>query len=317
MATIHKTVRVAPKFTERGARPKTGEDDLEIRHGKLLTSGINDDIKKLRSKENNLDSSIKKLFGHSVDHPQGGIASLSPAEDETDKIKRLVDVMKTACEIEKETRRVSKLISDYIATDEYKEKLKKLGFNPDTMKDPYIDFGITIAINRSNTTAEEITELLSKNGVLPSSLRIVSMVQGQDEKLLSIMENVALKLGEAHRKLKAKATKAKLNGKDPITKEDIICANHDFARSLDDEREKIRIILGEGTPQMEQVDALIDRLLNNGEVMIDVFRDLKLSTGEHLEDSVSVNHAIYKPYGTTKEMLSSLGCTAANMADVI
>lgn len=311
----HKSVRVSINFTERGATKKIGEDELTITRGKLLTEGIYRDIGNLRSSSNNLDSSMKKLFGHSVDHPQGGLASLSPADDKTDKIKRLVDAMRVACTIEADTKRVKDAIDEYVLTDEYEEKLKKMGLSKASVRNPTVDFGVTIAIDKANTTREEVVDLLSENGVLPGCVSIVSMVHGQDEKLLAIMENIALKLGEAHRKLKKKADNAKLKGKS-ITREEIVAANHDFARSLDDEREKIHYILGEG-PQAEQVDALIDRLLGNGEAMIDIFRDVNFSNGESLEDAMSINPRLYSPYKTNKEMLSSLGCTAADMADVL
>lgn len=307
---MHKTVRIDIRFNAKGGTKQTGEDDISITLGKLLNNELYRGIKKLRGDSNNLRNSVRKVFGSSVDHPQGGIVSLSPKDDETDTITRLADVMKNNTanvqKLEAEAVRLQRELDKYVESGEFDEQCKKLGLDPKRIRRPSVDFGVVIAVDPSVVSFDEVREYLANENASISNQTLVRQVKGNDEKILVIMENLAKKMGEHYIDLQKRINDRKAKDKDPLTRDDIIAANSKFAHSLDGEREKIRVVLGD-TPQMEQVDNLLNKLMDNGRAMIDVFSEVSLSDGTPLSEAINIDNMVVGTIKSDDELMEALG----------
>ena len=309
---MKKTVRIDIRFAAKGGTKQTGEDELTITLGKLLPNLIYSQIRQLRSNSNNLRNSVRKVFGSIVDHPQGGIVSLSPKDDEADRITRLIDVMKaqpkktSAQQLEADAIRVQHEIDEYVKNGGFAKKCEELGLDPVRTRPPSVEFGIVIAVDPSVVSFDEVREYLANENASIQNQSLVRLVHGDDEKILVIMENLAKKMGEHYIDLQKRINERKANDKDPLTRDDIIAANSKFAHSLDGEREKVRLVLGD-TPQMEQVDRLLDKLMENGRAMIDVFSEINLSDGTPLSEAINIDHMIVNEIKSDDEMMDALG----------
>lgn len=303
--TPSKTVRVDLQLDTRGITKQTGEDELTITLGKLLPSLLQKEAKKLQSDCNNANSDLRKIFGRNVQHPQGGVATMLPKDDKSSALPRLADVMVKAKKFEQKAHQIQDEIDKYVRSGGFDDTIKKLGI--DRARIPSVSFHPVVAVDTaSGTTFADVQTYLDEAGVYPTGLKMVRLIPSEDERLLVIMRNLAEEMGKHYTKLQARIDHRKMSNKEPLTKEDVIRANHKFCETIRSEREKIRLLLGD-TPQMAQVDALITQMSENGQAMMDVFEEVNMSSGEKLSEAINIDHLIVKTIKSDKDMMRGLG----------
>lgn len=259
-------IRIRYSLKATGFTGTAGEDDLTRIIGKKCPAEITRQVTKLRSDVNNMNSRTKSLLGSSIDHPQGGIITVA----DLPKVKKIVTLFKDAvAEISSE---LQKIIDDGTVAD----RIRQLGVRPNL---PELSFDTVVATD-DNDRAAVIAEL---GGLVT----MVDVIPQQDEIFVRLLTNLARKMGEQHQKLLERIRKAKLDPdkEEPVTKEDIIKANNKFIHSMDEDRAKIRTILGPS--QMKQIDDLLDGLLSSGKAMCDVFESCKLSNGNAISTCIT------------------------------
>lgn len=300
------SVRVLPKLHTTGTTKTAGEDELTRLIAKILPSELNRRVTLLRGGVNNLNSQLKSVWGRLVDHPQGGLASL----DEHDmQLPPLLSVAKRLIIYDDEAASITDEINNLVNSGDFAERISQIsGLNPNKVTPPTVGIATTIAIDKlGGQTEADVENELKSNGLWRPSFSITHLVPQQDEKLILILDALSKKMSEHHDKLAARVRAAKVDK--PVTREEVIQANHKFIHSLDGEREKIRLQLGNG-PQMLQVDNLLDHMLKTGMAMIDVFNYAKLSNGENASasaDPQSVSIMEARAANTDEEFFDSIG----------
>jgi hypothetical protein len=226
-----------------------------------------------------MNSRLKSVCGRLIDHPQGGLASL---KDDDERITPLKKVMKDCLDFDREASLIREEIKSFVDSGEFRDRIEQIsGLDPNRVKAPTTGFGVTIAVDvNGGQNAGDIMSELSASGLTFPGIQTVRLVPRQDEKLISILEH--------------------------ITKEDVIRANFNFAHSLDNERDKIRIQLGDG-PQMDQLDKIIDEMLENGNAMFDVFSRVTLSDGSSAADCEAAREIGRASMTTNEEIFEELG----------
>lgn len=302
----NKTVRVLPKLHTTGSTKTAGEDDLTRTIAKLLPTELNRRVSLLRGGVNNLNSQLKNVWGRLVDHPQGGLASLDEADTE---ITPLLTVAKRCVIYDDEADAITKEIQSFVDSGDFADRVAQIeGLNPTRVPVPVVVTNTTIAIDPTGgQVAADIENELKSNGLWRPSFTMIRLIPQQDEKLIGILDALSRKMSEHHDALAQRVRTAKQDK--PVTREDVIKANHKFIHSLDGEREKIRMQLGNG-PQMAQIDKLLDHMLDTGLAMIDVFNYAKLSNGENASasaDPQSVAIMEARAANTDEEFFDSIG----------
>lgn len=299
----NRTVRLDAKLATKGFTKVAGEDELLQKIAKMLPPELNRRVKDLRSGVNNMNSRLKSVCGRLIDHPQGGLASL---KDDDECIAPLKKVMTECLGFDREASLISQEIKRLVDSGEFRDRIEQIsGLDPNRVKAPTTGFGVTIAVDvNGGQNAGDIMSELSASGLTFPGIQTVRLVPRQDEKLIAILENITHRMGEHFSKLKARATD--ITRKNPVTKEDVIKANFNFAHSLDNERDKIRIQLGDG-PQMDQLDKIFDEMLENGNAMFDVFSRVTLSDGSSAADCEAAREIGRASMTTNEEIFEELG----------
>lgn len=299
----NRTVRINAKLKTSGFTKVTGEDELTRTIAKMLPPELNKRVTDLRAGVNNMNSQLKTVCGRLIDHPQGGLASL---KDDDESITPLKDVMKKCLGFDRESSLITQEIKKLVDSGDFRERIEQIsGLDPNKVKIPGVAFGITMAVDTANgQVTKDIMDELANAGLSFPGIYATRLVPRQDEKLVAILENIAHKMGEHHAKLAARVHD--ITRKNPVTKEDVIKANYSFAHSLDNEREKIRIQLGDG-PQMDQLDKILDDMLANGNAMIDVFQMVQLSDGTPAADAVNIREIVTSRIKNDDDLLKDLG----------
>ena len=281
-------VRVDLTARTRGFKKSAGSDELLDKQFKALAPELFGRVKTLAQNTNNINSRLKDVCGHNVSHPQGGIASL---DDNDTHIEPLKKTMTDSFALYKEAELITTEIKKFVDSGEFDERIKRCEeLKGKTVKVPTVGFSAQIAVDvGAGQSIIDIIDDLKNGGIYFPTICPTRMVMGDDEKMIVILQNIADMMGKHHSKLAAEVRN--LERKKPVTKEDVIKANYNFAHSLDDERPRIRAVLG-NTPQAAQVEAIIDKLLENGNAMIDVFEEVKLSDGSPASDAVDVRQYI-------------------------
>lgn len=297
-----KIVRVDVQVTTRGFLKAAGEDELIKKNAKIVPDELYDRVRKLASNSNNLNSRLKKICEHSVKHPQGGIASL---DDDDKSVEPLKKTMKDCLALDAEATWIKQELKTFIESGEFDKRVKAIPeLKGKNVRVPQVEFGIQLAIDTAaGQVITDIIDELKNEGLYTPSIVPTRMVQGDDEKLLTILQSIADMMGQHHAKLQKRCQDPKR--KDPVTKDDVIRANHNFAHSLDKERGKIRAYLG-NTHQADQVEGLIDKLLANGNAMIDVFEEVKLFDGSPASEAVDVRQYITHNIKDDDDLLADL-----------
>lgn len=299
----NRTVRVGAKLATKGFTKVAGEDELLQKIAKMLPAELNRRVKDLRSGVNNMNSRLKSVCGRLIDHPQGGLASL---KDDDEYITPLKEVMKDCVDFYRESSLIAVEIKKLVDTGDFQERIEQIeGLDPTKVRIPSTSFGVTLAVDPAGgQNAEDILRELAIAGLSFPGIYAVRLVPRQDEKLIAILDNITHRMGEHFAKLKARATD--VTRKNPVTKEDVIKANFNFAHSLDNERDKIRAQLGDG-PQMDQLDKILDDMLENGNAMFDVFSRVTLSDGSPASDCTDVRDVAVARLTSDEDIFNELG----------
>ena len=299
----NRTVRINAKLATKGFTKVTGEDELTRTIAKMLPPELNKRVTDLRAGVNNMNSQLKTVCGRLIDHPQGGLASL---KDDDESITPLKEVMTKCLGFDREASLITKEIKDLVDSGDFRERIEQIsGLDPNKVKVPGVAFGVTMAVDvAGGQVTKDIMDELANAGLSFPGIYTTRLVPRQDEKLVAVLENIAHKMGEHYTKLAARVHD--VTRKNPVTKDDVIKANYSFAHSLDNEREKIRIQLGDG-PQMDQLDKIIDDMLANGHAMIDVFEMVQLSDGQPASSAVNVQEIITSRIKDDDDLIKDLG----------
>ena len=297
-----KIVRVDLTVTTRGFKKSAGSDDLLDRQFKTLAPELFERAKKLAQNANNINSRLKDVCGHNINHPQGGIASL----DDNDKsVEPLKKTMKDCLALDREASLIAAEIKKFVDSGEFDERVKQCPeLKGKTVKVPSVGFSVQIAVDvGAGQSINDIIDELKNEGLYFPAIYPTRMIHGDDEKMIVILKNIADLMGKHHRDLQTRCHD--LTRKKPVTKDDVIKANYNFAHSLDDERGRIRAVLG-NTPQAAQVEGIIDKLLQNGNAMIDVFEEVKLYDGSPASEAVDVRQYITHNIKDDNDLLADL-----------
>jgi len=298
----NRTVRIDAKLKTSGFTKVTGEDELTRTIAKMLPPELNKRVTDLRAGVNNMNSQLKTVCGRLIDHPQGGLASL---KDDDENITPLKTVMAKCLGFDRESSLITQEIKKLVDSGDFRERIEQIsGLDPNKVKIPGVGFGITMAVDTTCQNTKDIMDELANAGLSFPGIYATRLVPRQDEKLVAILENIAHKMGEHYTKLAARVHD--ITRKNPVTKEDVIKANYSFAHSLDNERDKIRIQLGDG-PQMDQLDKILDDMLANGNAMIDVFQMVQLSDGTPAADAVNIKEIVTSRIKSDDDLLQDLG----------
>lgn len=272
-----KTVRIKLELNAPGFVRTAGEDELTKLLGKMVPSELQKRVGRLRTAVNNTNSLLKEVFGASINHPQGGLASL----DGTGKMPSLENVLKLAIEFRKESDSIQSEIDRLVQSGEFQARIDSIeGLDRRRITPPSVRFEPIVSLNEEDRI--EAGKIFDKVGVYPTVRRLVV---DRDEKLISVLGNLAKKMNSFHEGLLQKT----LEGK-KITKDELLKANSRFASGLQDEIPKIIATMGGASDATAQIVNVINQIYEGGKTMSSLLESIKLSDGvTPVTEAVDIN----------------------------